>query len=322
MKHPASSALLASALITGIFGVATAGHAATSKFFPSADASEVLEAEPVGRQKTIPAVTSDEASAWDDASKTGNAQAGQPRYVPYIPRDFSRPHLLLPYSFTAYIPQVDRTELNLGLLLSQSPGVDVALGWGAVEHMMISARISALGASSTVGLGLKYLLLPEEADASEPAIAVVARGLFLNHRTLGGIRENIFRGSRIQSGVVITKDLGVLATSLNAGRTLREFLSALRLNGEALLEYRTGRDGAGEAPVNLLDAGAKLSLEATLRPDVAYAYLVLDTSPDWIGDLNYYLGGRYYSNPDLAFDALLGRIQNSLGILVTISWIF
>lgn len=319
MKHTASTALLAGVLMSGIFGVAAPGFAsvAAPNASPLQADPEVLEAEPVDSLRIEPADEPTHPAPLDGVTADDSASASDG-----APYDFAKPRLLLPYYLTAYIPPADRTELNLGLLLSQSPGIDVSLGWGVMDRTMLSARISALGASYTAGLGLKYLFLPELPDSSKPAVSALLQALFLNHRTLGEVRENVFRGSRIQTGFILSKDLGILARSLGASRSLQDVLSLLRLHGEALLDFQIGRENAVEAAVSRLDFGAKLALEAAIQPEVAYAYFVLDTLPDWIGDFNYYFGGRFYSQPDLAFDALIGRIQNNPGLLLTISWIF
>jgi hypothetical protein len=307
MKLSAPAALLAGALIwTGV--------AAAAQAVPAPADREVLEAAPVDALPPAPTPAPEPAAEAAPAASTPAETS--------VPYDFARPRLLLPYYLCAYVPPPDRTELNLGLLLSQAPGIDVALGWGAMERMEIAAHVAAFGASNTVDLGLKYLFLPEQPESTKPALALLIQALFLNHRTLGEIRENIFRGNRLQAGIILSKDLGLLARNLNAGQGLQAFFSALRLHGEVVLEYQTGLSGAAEEPVSRIDAGAKLALEAALQPEILYMYAVMDSIPDWIGDLNYYLGARYYSQPDLAFDALAGRIQNNLGLALAISWIF
>jgi len=134
---------------------------------------------------------------------------------------------------------LERTEVDLGFFLSRNPGVDVALSWGALPDLMASAKIAAMGASSTVELGLKYLTLPEIPTSSKPAISAVVQTLFINDRTLGEPGDNIYRGSRVQTGVVLSKDLGSLALALQAGNSLQSFLKYLRLHAEALLNTAT-----------------------------------------------------------------------------------
>jgi len=41
-----------------------------------------------------------------------------------------------------------------------------------------------------------------------------------------------------------------------------------------------------------------------------------------VGAQNYYIGVRYFTSPDLAFDLIAGRLQNSNGAEAGISWIF
>jgi len=309
MKHTASTALLAGVLTLSFVGGASG--------FATAEL-EALEAAPVDTLRAVPDADLQAPAPKSESAASDGAEAP----AESVPYDFARPRLLLPYYLTAYIPPVDRTELNLGLFLSQSPGIDVSLGWGALDRLMISTRVSAMGASSTVGLNLKYLALPESPSSTKPAVTVRVQGLFLNHRTLGEVRENIFRGNRIQIGAVLSKDLGSLARNLQAGRAVQDLLSPLRLHAEALVEYRNGRYGAAEDALSDVAVGAKAALEAVIQPDVIYAFLVLDTLPDWLDEENYYAGVRYYSQPDLAFDILGGRIQNSSGMLVVLSWIF
>jgi hypothetical protein len=273
--------------------------------------SDVLEAEPVGLHLPAPklAATPEPTPAAPTTSEVLSAEFGVER-------------LLLPYYFSAYQPRLERTEVDLGFYLSQNPGVDVSVAWGAMPDLMAAAKIVAMGASSTVGLGLKYLVLPETPASSKPAIAAVVQTLFINDRTLGQPRENIFRGSRVQTGVVLSKDLGSLAAALQAGESLRGFLGFFRLHAEALVEYRGGRSGTAEDAVGLADAGAKIALEALVIPGELYATLAYDTLPDWVDEQNYYLGVRYFSQPDLAFDVIAGRLQNGNGVEAAISWIF
>ena len=273
--------------------------------------SEVLEAEPVSVLAPVPRT----AATPEPTPAPRNSDA-------LLTGEFGVERLLLPYYFSAYMPRLERTEVDLGFFLSENPGVDVAVSWGALPNLMASAKIAAMGASSTVGLGLKYLALAETPTASKPAIAIVAQTLFLNDRTLGEPRENIFRGSRLQAGVVISKDLGALALALRAGESLQAFLKYFRLHAEALLEYRGGRSGVAEDAVGLLDAGAKIGLEAMISPGELYATVVYDTIPDWVDEQNYYLGVRYFSQPDLAFDVIAGHLQNDNGVEAAISWLF
>jgi hypothetical protein len=139
---------------------------------------------------------------------------------------------------------------------------------------------------------------------------------------LGEPRENIYRGSRVQTGVALSKDLGSLGTALQAGESLQAFLQYFRLHAEALVEYRSGRTGTNEAASSVFDAGAKIGLEAMITPGELYATVVYDMLPDWVDEQNYYLAVRYFSQPDLAFDVVAGRLQNSNGAEASISWIF
>lgn len=272
---------------------------------------EALPAEPVSTSAPAPQPTAVPEPAIAPASA-----------ATVLTDDFGVERLLLPYYFSAYMPRLERTEVDLGFFLSQNPGVDVAVAWGALPDLMASAKIAAMGASSTVGLGLQYLTLPETPASSKPAIAVKLQTLFLNDRTLGEPRENIFRGSRVQTGVVLSKDLGSLAFALRAGESLQAFLKYFRLHAQVLAEYRSGRKGVAEEAVGQVDAGAKLGLEAMIVPGELYATVVYDTIPDWVDEQNLYLGVRYFSQPDLAFDVIAGRLQNSNGAEAGISWIF
>lgn len=281
---------------------------------PDAD-GEVLQAEPVRTAPASPAPTPEPTPAPIPARTEGAAEV-------LAPYDLNLPHLLLPYYLCAYTPAPDKSELSLGLFLSEAPGIDVSLGWGAMDRVLVSARVNAFGASNTVGVGIKVLLLPEDPASTKPAIALWTQGLFLNHRTLGEIRLNIFRGSRLQVGGLVTKDLGVLAQALEAGRPVREVMGAFRLHAGILAEYQTGREGEAEDAVSRAAVGARTALEATIVPEVAYAYAVLDLLPDWVDVENYYLGARYFTRPDLAFDLIGGRLQNTTGVQAGIAWTF
>jgi hypothetical protein len=274
---------------------------------PATGSVELLEAEPV---ETLTA----------PEPKTPS-ESVQPEPAP-APEEFGVERLLQPYYFSAYIPRPEQTEVNLGLFLSQNPGIDVSVAWGAMQDLMFSAKIAAFGASSTVGLGLKYLLLPEWQDSSKPALALAVQTLFLNHRTLGEPRENIYRGSRFQTGVIVSKDLGALAAALQAQDSVRSFLSYFRLHAQATVEYQSGRVAIEETAEGQAAAGAKAALEAMVSPGELYVTLVFDTLPDWMDAQNYYLGVRYFSAPDLAFDVIAGRLQNGYGADASISWIF
>ncbi len=297
--------------------ILAAGLLAAGLTLPSAWAAygEVLQAEPVRTVPPAPA-PSPEPTPVPSLSEAGSSAAV------LAPYDLNLPHLLLPYYLCAYTPAPDRSELSLGLFLSEAPGIDVSLGWGAVERVMVSARIHAFGASNTVGLGIKFLALPEEPASPRPAIALWMQGLFLNHRTLGEVRTNIFRGTRLQVGALVSKDLGVLAQALEAGRPVREVLGVFRVHAAVLAEYQTGREGSVEDAVSRAAFGARAALEATIVPEVWYAYAVLDLLPDWLDVENYYLGVRYFTRPDLAFDLLGGRLQNTAGVQAGIAWAF
>jgi hypothetical protein len=277
-------------------------------------AAESLQAEPVD--------LAPEAAPPPPPPPEPTPEAASDTPAARVPYDFSQPHLLLPYYLCAYTPLPDKSELTLDLFLSESPGIDMSLAWGAVERVMASAHVNAFGASSTVGLALKFLAVPEEAESSKPAISLWMQGLFQNLRTLGEVRQNVFRGSRLQVGAILTKDLGALARSLRAGRAVQDALGLFRLHAAAIVEYQTGREGVDETAVSRGNFGARASLEATILPEAWYVYAVLDTIPDWVGEENYYLGVRYYARPDLSFDLLVGRLQNSSGLQAGIAWNF
>jgi len=278
---------------------------------PSATRSEILEAEPAGGLPPAPTPT----AALEPAAVSPTAAAA-------LTEEFGVERLLLPYYFSAYMPRLERTEVNLGFFLSEDPGVDVAMSWGAMPDVMASAKIAAMGASSTVGLGLKYLTLAETPTSSKPAISAVIQTLFINDRTLGNPRENIYRGSRVQTGVALSKDLGALAQALQGSDSLQAFLKYFRLHAEALVEYRSGRSGVAEDAATFFTAGAKIGLEAMITPGELYATVAYDMLPDWVDEQNYYLAVRYFSQPDLAFDVIAGRLQNGNGVEAAISWIF
>ncbi len=280
-----------------------------SALAPMPGSNEVLEAEPV-------------ATATPTDSGSAQTVPAEDVMSARLAEEFGQERVLFPYYFSAYIPRMERTEVNLGLFLSQNPGIDVAVSWAVMQDMMVSARMAALGASNTVDAGLRYAVLPEQVDSSKPAIAVVADVLVLNHRTLGEPRETIFRGSRVRTGVVFSKDLGALARALQASESAHAFMQYFRIHAEALVEYQSGRRGTTEEAHGEFNAGAKAALEAMVIPGELYVTLAMDTIPDWIDTQNYFLGVRYFSQPDLAFDVVSGKLQNGYGVHAAISWIF
>ncbi len=319
--------LVAVALRPGIVASAwaqTSMPQASPTLEPLAPEDDLLEAEPIDtllRPAPAPPPSPTPAPAAETATSAPGgetAPAASGGALPPVHKE--RPQN--PYYFSAYIPAVDRTEVDLGFFLSRTPGIEVALGWGAMEELMISARMSAFGASSTVGLGLRYLLLPENPASSKPALSLLLRGLFLNHRTLGEIRENIFRGNRVRLGLTLSKDFGALGRSLEVTGTLLSLLEAIRLHAEAAGEFQTGRLGADERALSRGEFGARAALEIVPDPERLYVYLLWDSLPDWLDEQNYYLGIRYFTRPDLAFDLLGGFLQNDYGVILSLAWIF
>lgn len=295
--------------------LAPAGSAfAADMVAASESGSDLLVAEPV-----------DPAGSGTTPSAVSNAPAGlesEPAAATLLSPNFGQTRVLLPYYISAYVPPVDKTEIDLGLLLSQTPGIDVSLSWGAMNELMLAAKISALGASSLVGLSGRYLLLSEWPGASKPAIALSMQWLFVNLRTLDEIRQNIFRGNRLQAGAVFSKDLGALAQSLDAASAVQRFFSVFRLHAQVLAEFQTGRRYESEEAVSRPEFGARAGLEARADEGRIIFYLIYDTLPDWPEEQNYYLGVRYFSQPDLAFDGLIGRLQNANSLILSLAWIF
>jgi hypothetical protein len=229
---------------------------------------------------------------------------------------------MYPYYFSAYILPQDQTEVDLGMILSAEPGIEVALGWSVVEDLMVGAKMTVAGASNSVGLAARYQLRPETAAETKPAISLLAEARFVNQRTGGDVQENIFRGSRLLTGVAFSKDLGSLATSLEADPALQSFLKHFRIHAQALVEYQTGLEFVTEAPVSRVELGTRAAMEAEVEPRRLYLSLGYDSLPDRIGRDNYYLGLRYFSHADFAIDGQIGRIGNDLGALVAMGWIF
>jgi hypothetical protein len=284
---------------------------------PSGLGGELLETE----SEDLPASDANTLESAANPPQVGAVSNSETNLYP-VARVLHEEYLLQPYYFSAETPALERTEVNLGLFLSQTPGVNISLTWGALQDLMFSAKMAAFGASSLVGISLKYRFLPEISGSSKPAMAWVFQTLFLNDRTLDEPRENIYRGTRLQTGVAFTKDLGILAESLSAQESLRIFLSSFRVHAQMVLEYQNGRTGWQETSESQILAGAKAALETVIVPKELYVSFVWDTLPDWVDTQNYYLGVRYFTSPDLAFDVIAGRLQNCFGADVSISWIF
>lgn len=231
-------------------------------------------------------------------------------------------HQLLPYSYTAYILPQDATEVDLGLILSSSPGIQVAVGWGAVTDWMVNARLTVEGASSVIGIGLHYQLRPETAAETKPAIAILGGARFVNQRTGSETRDTVFRGNRFQTGLIFTKSLGSLAAGLEAEPALRSFLNYFIVHAQALAEYQAGREHAAEDAVNRVEFGMRAAMEAEIEKDKLFFSIAYDSLPDWMGRDNYFLGMRYFSHPDFAIDGQVGRIGDDTGLSVALAWIF
>lgn len=278
--------------------------------------------------------------AWADASllppvEPNPAKVSEPSYLPGVesPSESglsenkagdSEPKIrpfLLPYYFSAYLPAGDQTELNLALLLSATPGVAVALGWGVTEETMLRAKMTVQGASHTAALRAQFRILDENPAGTSPAVCGLAGWQYVNHREFNEDLKNIFRGNRLQAGVTISKDLGILGRALRAG-DVNAWLKPLSLHAEVTAEYQTGREQVQEDPVSRAEIGARVGLQVEAEPERLYFLLVYDTLPDWLAPTNYYLGGRYYYNSDFALDLLAGRIGLYPGVTGIMTWIF
>jgi hypothetical protein len=229
---------------------------------------------------------------------------------------------LLPQYLSANTPPLDLTEVNLGLILSEDPGLLLSMAWGALPETQFGAKVMAQGASSTVGLNVKTTFLSEFTDSIKPALAGLMQVLFVNERTLTEPQINIFRGTRFQAGVGISKNMGALVRGLQADESLQRIFQTLALHAQAWIEYQNGREGETEIDRQRFNAGARGQLDIYIIPGEIFLYGVYDTIPDWIDTVNYYGGLRYVSQPELAFDIICGRLENATSLLAILSWSF
>ena len=314
MARPARWILAAGALAGGM--VWTAAAAA-----PAAPPEEVIVVDPADTWAPPPA-TPDTAIPVAPAAEAGEEDTAEAGAADAADIPFGRTELLAPYYFSAYLPPMDRTEVDLGLLLGSSPGLQVALGWGALETLFIGTRMSAFGASHAAGLHLRGQIMPEPPCAAQPAVALVLGGTYLNHRTAEDEPRNVFRGNRIRLGFALSKDFGALARSLRADPAWIRFGSAFRLHAEALGEYQTGRKGDPAVDHDLGAFGARVALEMLWAPRRLHASLVWDTLPEVLEGQDVYTALRYFSGADLAVDAVVGLFQKRFGLMLTLAWLF
>ncbi len=305
------------------------------------DPSELLEAGPVDCFYTEPASGPEISSTndnYNDDLLSGKRTSGDVPYpiaspTPEIQAAPAQPAALSPqkdtcplwfsyYYPSAYIPPAGKTEVNLGLVVSPSPGIVAALEWGAMEELMLMTRVNVQSASYTAGLGFRYLLIPEMRKESQPAISALLGWRYLNHHTTDEERKNIYRGNRIQTGLVFSKKLGALARSLQADPAIEAFLNYFGIHVEILAEFQTGREGASEAAVSRLEFGARAAWEIVVDPEKLFIALIYDSLPDWLEEESLYAGVRYFAGPDFAMDVLAGRMGSDLGITLALVWIF
>jgi len=166
----------------------------------------------------------------------------------------------LPYSFSAYIPELDATEVNLGLLLHEPPGIEAGLNWGAMQQVMVNAKLTVQGASYTSGIKFRYAFRSELAAETRPAIALEAGWRFMNHRTNTDERLNVFRGNRFGTAVIFSKWLGSMAKALDAKSAIEDFFNYFSVHVAALMEYQSGRKNSAEDEYSGIEFGARTAL--------------------------------------------------------------
>lgn len=230
--------------------------------------------------------------------------------------------LVYPYAISAYLLPVNLTELDLGLIVYDTPGISAGIGWGAMRDLMIAARMTVQGPSNTAGVQVRYGLRSEEPAESKPAIAASFHWRFLNHRTNDEARRNIFRGNRLQGGVLLSKDMGSLARHLQANSSVQGFLNYFKLHAELLVEYLAGREHSVEEPVARVEFGARGTVEIVIDPEFLMLTFNYDSLPDWVGRDNYYLGIRYLARRNFGIDVLAGKIGEGQGLTAGLAWIF
>ncbi len=297
-----------------------------------ADPSQLLEMGPVGqaRQESPPPVSDELISPETGISPTGDqtpAMAVTPSPTPATMPSAISPKvihaiLLSPYYFSAYLPQTDRTELDLGLLLSQHPGLNVSLAWGATSAIMASARLAVQGASYTTGLGLLFAMRQEEYSEIKPALALSAQWRGQNFRTNDEARNTIYRGNRFNLGMVASKDLGGLAMSLGSDPAFVDFLHFFTVHVEALGEYQTGRIGVMEDGLSRVEFGVAGTLEITLAPRRIFLALTYQSLSDWLNEDDRYLAVRYYPRDDFSLDLVAGWLGPEAVLNLGLGWLF
>ncbi|MEW6516993.1 MAG: hypothetical protein AB1439_08820 [candidate division FCPU426 bacterium] len=277
---------------------------------------EPLQAEPVG-----PLVfPSGEEAPYPIATSTPTPTP-TPESEP-LPASETWSHQFYPYAPSAYLPPLDWTEVDLGLILLSPPGLSANLRWGAMSELSASAELAVQGSSHTAGVGLQYGLRSEEPADTRPALAAKFGWRYLNHRTHDEIRSTLFRGNRVQLGALVSKDLGSLARALETKPETQSFLERFRFHAELLLELQVGRERAEETGVTRLEMGTRLACEMIIDPRWLWLTVAYDSLPDWIGTDEYYVGVRYLTRPDFALDGIAGKMGGGLGLTVGLAWLF
>jgi hypothetical protein len=305
----------------------------TSDELSQVDADEILEAQPVD-DYTIESQPTSGVTASEYAPYTAETlPPGEPYPVAVAtPVTVQEPisttltatqkQHFFPYVVSAYIPELDRTEVNLGLLLHDPPGIETGISWGATSEMMMAARMTVQSSSYTAGVNVNYALRSELPAETKPGIAVLAGWRFVNFRSNNEERETIFRGNRILAGVVFSKWLGSLGRALESTQSPQNFMDYFNVHVAALVEYQSGRRNAVEEAYSSVEFGARTTLEIMIDPECLFLTFTYDSLPDWLGIENYYGGIRYLTRNEFAIDVLGGRIGNDLGVNVGLAWIF
>lgn len=326
-------------LVTGLTALAqitVAADKTAEQLAQTVDPSELLEVEPVAEPAAVPepsAEPNDQSpypvNEWSaDKTEQPTDRGEQPQPVP-VPEKKPVPSgnvvqatLLSPYFFSAYSPRQDQTEVDLGLVLSQHPGLDVAITWGAMEQLLAAAHMTVQGASYTAGARLSYQLRPEMLNETKPGLAAVFGWRVQNYRNDDEERTNIFRGNRLALGAVASKDIGSLALSLDANKDFIDFLKYFRIHVEAVAEFQTGRIDKREESLARIEFGLRSALEIMVVRKKFYINLTYNSLSDWINGEDQYLGVRYYPRKDFALDLIGGWFGNQTAVILNLAWIF
>ncbi|MCK5241077.1 hypothetical protein KAR34_01375 [bacterium] len=313
---------------------ATEGQLPTADDLAQVDANEILAVQPVDQYTIEEEATSASTTSEYTPYTPETLPPGEPYPIAAVtPIPTQEPtgtfvtairqtQHFFPYVISAYIPELDRTEVNLGMLLHDPPGIETGISWGATREMLMAARMTVQSSSYTAGVNVHYALRSELPVETKPGIAILGGWRFVNFRTNNEERETIFSGNRILTGVIFSKGLGSLGRALESKRSVQNFMDHFNLHVAALMEYQSGRRYAAEDVFFSFEFGARTTLEIMIDPECLFLTFTYDSLPDWLGSENYYCGIRYLTRDEFAVDVLGGRIGNDFGVNVGLAWIF